>query len=710
MKNTINYRPDIDGLRAIACLSVVIYHAFPTVLIGGFTGVDIFFVISGFLISSILFRELTNPQNPGKINIIDFYIRRIRRIFPALIAVLITCLALGYFVLFPDEYALLGKHTSGGAVYINNILLYKESGNYFDVASSAKPLLHLWSLGVEEQFYLIFPLILWAIYRFNINFVFGITVFTVISFICNKNAINHSNQTAAFYLPQFRFWELSIGAILAYIVEYHKVFVDKFKQFTKETLIKNIFLRDSNIVIKDSTLNNIFSIIGLLLIIIGILTVKQNLKFPGTRALIPVFGALFIIAVGKEAFINKNILSNKIMVFLGQISYPLYLWHWPLLSFAYICSGDTPDIYVRILAICIAVALSIITYLFIEPPLRYGKYSKIKASALLIILIVLGAIGNFINFEKGIPSRYHHNIDDIKKIQNLHKLIDKSAERCKKTLIEYHKYTDDKECVFQKESESNTVAVIGDSHARFLSYGLIEAFEKDGSESVVRFSISGNPPFLDMIRVDKKNAGLDIALRIAFNHVLNQNNIKFVILANYPIEWFDVHGVDREIIDPSYSDLYKNYKNFSIIDIQDPTEKNRTILLERGLRRTFDLLKKHGKKVIFVMDNPDFFFDPKECIKRNFNPLKNYNMLSNKCNPSRKSLEKNYIRVWYNSILKKVCADYDNVILYNSFDSLCTETTCPLIIDGNLLYRDKDHISVEGSRLIAKDIIKLIKQ
>ena len=162
-----NYRSDIDGLRAIACLSVVIYHAFPTVLIGGFTGVDIFFVISGFLISSILFRELANPQNPGKINIIDFYIRRIRRIFPALIVVLITCLTLGYFVLFPDEYALLGKHTAGGAVYINNILLYKESGNYFDVAANAKPLLHLWSLGVEEQFYLIFPLILWAIYRFN---------------------------------------------------------------------------------------------------------------------------------------------------------------------------------------------------------------------------------------------------------------------------------------------------------------------------------------------------------------------------------------------------------------------------------------------------------------------------------------------------------------------------------------------------------------
>ncbi|MEF2913256.1 MAG: acyltransferase, partial [Succinivibrio sp.] len=385
------------------------YHAFPTVLIGGFTGVDIFFVISGFLISSILFRELANPQNPGKINITDFYIRRIRRIFPALIAVLITCLTLGYFVLFPDEYALLGKHTAGGAVYINNILLYKESGNYFDVAANAKPLLHLWSLGVEEQFYLIFPLILWAIYRFNINFVFGLTVFTVISFICNKNAVNHLNQTAAFYLPQFRFWELSIGAILAYIVEYHKVFVDKFKQFTKETLIKKICLRDSNIVIKDSTLNNILSIIGLLLIIIGILTVKQNLKFPGTRVLIPVFGALFIIAAGKESFINKKILSNKIMVFLGLISYPLYLWHWPLLSFAYIYSGQTPAVLIRVIALGASLVLSIITFLLIEPPLRFGKLAKIKATLLLCMLCSCGGIGLYIQKNNGIedrPSKY----------------------------------------------------------------------------------------------------------------------------------------------------------------------------------------------------------------------------------------------------------------------------------------------------------------
>ena len=143
LKSNPNYRADIDGLRAIACLAVVLYHAFPDYLPGGFIGVDIFFVISGYLISSILYRHLFNQDDPGKVHIVDFYSRRVRRIFPALILVLVTTLVLGYFVLLPEEYKLLGKHTFGGSTYINNFMLYKETGNYFNVDSKFKPLLHI---------------------------------------------------------------------------------------------------------------------------------------------------------------------------------------------------------------------------------------------------------------------------------------------------------------------------------------------------------------------------------------------------------------------------------------------------------------------------------------------------------------------------------------------------------------------------------------
>lgn len=565
---------------------------------------------------------------------------------------------------------------------------------------------------MEEQFYLIFPLILWAIYKFNVNFVFGLTVFTVISFICNKNAINHSNQTAAFYLPQFRFWELSIGAILAYIVEYHKVFVDKFKQFTKETLIKKICLRDSNIVIKDSTLNNILSIIGLLLIIIGILTVKQNLKFPGTKALIPVFGALFIIAAGKEAFINQKILSNKIMVFLGLISYPLYLWHWPLLSFAYICSGQTPEVLIRVIALGIALVLSIITFLLIEPPLRFGKHSSLKAFTLLSVLCTIGLLGFLLHNTQGIPERYNYTKESLsrqKKDNVTNSLMNQAQIRCKKVLNNFTKYAGDEGCAFQREKGKNTIALVGDSHAWRLSYGLLEELSKDKTEGLVRFSVVGRTPFVNIIRKDWKEDKADLALTEAYNYIISDKRIKTVLLINYPIAFFDIHGSDKNLINPFYKKLFKN-ANMKLIDVTNPNITDKSVLLENSMRKTFDILQKHNKKVIFIIDTPDFFFDPTECNSRKFNPIHSIDVSHNKCNPPRKTVENNYIRLWYNAILKKVVSDYDNIRLFNSFDSLCSDNECPIKKDGLMLYSDNNHLTIEGARLVAKDLLKFIKE
>ena len=229
LKSNPNYRADIDGLRAIACLAVVLYHAFPGHLPGGFIGVDIFFVISGFLISSILFRNLFNPQAPGRVNIIDFYVRRIKRIFPALISVLLFCIVIGNIAFLPDEYNKLAKHIFGGSTYISNIMLFKESGEYFNESSNLKPLLHLWSLGVEEQFYIVFPIFLWLLYKSKLNFLFCLIIFTLISFFLNKNAVTHGLTSKAFYMPWMRFWELSSGAILAYAVHYYSDFISSLK-------------------------------------------------------------------------------------------------------------------------------------------------------------------------------------------------------------------------------------------------------------------------------------------------------------------------------------------------------------------------------------------------------------------------------------------------------------------------------------------------
>ena len=208
-EHRIAYRPDIDGLRAVAVLLVVGYHAFPYWLNGGFIGVDIFFVISGFLISSIIFQDL----GAGSFRFTDFYGRRIRRIFPALIIVVAACLVAGWFVLLAGEYEQLGKHVAGGAGFIANFLLWNES-NYFDNAAETKPLLHLWSLGVEEQFYIIWPLLLWLAWKRNFN-ARTMTAFIVIMSFALTIAQARTDMVAAFYSPATRFWESLCGALLA---------------------------------------------------------------------------------------------------------------------------------------------------------------------------------------------------------------------------------------------------------------------------------------------------------------------------------------------------------------------------------------------------------------------------------------------------------------------------------------------------------------
>jgi peptidoglycan/LPS O-acetylase OafA/YrhL len=205
------YRADIDGLRAIAVLGVVAFHAFPELLPGGFIGVDIFFVISGFLISTIIFENIEAKS----FSFVDFYCRRIRRIFPALLLVIAASFAFAWFVLLPAEFKQLGKHILGGAGFFSNLLLWSESG-YFDKSAEAKPLLHLWSLGIEEQFYIVWPLLLWAGWKLRINWLALIFSITVLSFFLNLHMV-YADAVATFYSPLTRFWELSVGAVLAFL-------------------------------------------------------------------------------------------------------------------------------------------------------------------------------------------------------------------------------------------------------------------------------------------------------------------------------------------------------------------------------------------------------------------------------------------------------------------------------------------------------------
>jgi len=346
------YRPDIAGLRAVAVLSVVWFHAFGSSLSGGFIGVDIFFVISGFLISSIIFENLEQAS----FSFTTFYSRRVKRIFPSLLVVLIACYGFGWFVLLADEYKQLGKHVAGGAGFISNYLLWRESG-YFDTAAESKPLLHLWSLAIEEQFYIFWPLLLAFAWKRHARF-FTITALVAItSFAANLYLINR-DPTAAFYFPISRFWELMIGCALAYITLHKPALIDRQR--------------------------NLQSVAGFSLLIAGLLIIDEGRAFPGWWALLPTIGTFLIISAGPRTWLNHHLLSNRILVWFGLISYPLYLWHWPLLSFARIVEGGTPSAILTAIAVLAAILLSWLTYLLLELPIRRGAHSQTKTMALAI--------------------------------------------------------------------------------------------------------------------------------------------------------------------------------------------------------------------------------------------------------------------------------------------------------------------------------------
>ena len=305
------YRPDIDGLRAVAVLSVVSFHAFPAWIKGGFIGVDVFFVISGFLISTIIFENLDR----GTFSFSEFYARRIKRIFPALLLVLIVSYIFGWFALLADEYEQLGRHIAAGAGFVSNFILWSEAG-YFDNSADTKPLLHLWSLGIEEQFYIVWPFALWLFWKSKFNLL-KLTVFVAfVSFYLNLKGIE-KDAVATFYSPQTRFWELLSGSILAWFSLYREGSFANCKLKVDGWFAKVVYreVAESGA----NALSNVISIIGSLFLIYGFWRITKDVSFPGRLAVIPVLGSVLIILAGPNAWINKKILSNKIAVWFGLI-------------------------------------------------------------------------------------------------------------------------------------------------------------------------------------------------------------------------------------------------------------------------------------------------------------------------------------------------------------------------------------------------------
>jgi peptidoglycan/LPS O-acetylase OafA/YrhL len=648
------YRPEIDGLRALAVLLVILVHAFPEKMPNGFIGVDIFFVISGYLITGILLNQLQSEQ----FSIRDFYIRRANRIFPALILVLIACLCFGWLSMFADEFKLLGRSVASGAGFIANINLLAEGG-YWDISSKLKPLLHLWSLGVEEQFYFLWPVLLWGVWRTRLSFLAVFAALFLASLFWNLYFIK-IDQAATFYLPFSRFWELIAGGALAYFNNSSASSSLNIWPFIMFKTIKQRFPRYYSQEAVHESISNLCIIVGLFLITCALLVRYPPQEFPGRHAILPVLGTVLILASDSHAWLNSRLLSNRLLVYIGLISFPLYLWHWPLLAFGRIIGNGELSIHCRNLALILTVILAIATFHLLENPVRKNaKYRRITAITLALLLTICGATGYFVYTNDGFESRYFKQSKS--------------------------KFTES----FTVDA-SKKLALIGDSNAAHLLPGLQPLYQK----TLVSFTTPGWPYLIGTgykpgTSPARGQNGTPKLTEDSLTTIISDQSIDIVVVSN----------------------MYVMYLNQDTLRSFPTPLLNETspMAYSAGLRRTIKLLTDSGKKVILVKTIPFLDRVPQvsSCL-----PSSGL-FLREKSQPEGCLVTVDYVikfRQNYEKLLKKTLTGLQNVSVFDTLPYLCDNQHCYVVRDGILMYKDMSHLSEEGSRIVGQNLAKFVQK
>ncbi|WP_080618407.1 acyltransferase family protein [Leptospira santarosai] len=410
--------------------------------------------MSGYLITGILVRDYFNQR----LDLKRFYFRRILRIFPALALVLVASFIFGFFFFFSKDLMSLGKYIAAGALFVSNLPLFTTIG-YCDISAENTPLIHLWSLGIEEQFYIFWPCFLFICFRWNINSLFTSLYFIILSFALNIFYVRYDLQ-GAYFLPWARCWELIIGG-LPFLIEKERKSISKISILSLVYKCKDCLNKDQK------------SFIGILLIIYSIFFIEKGRKVPGWYALIPCIGTYLLILAGPNAKINKLVFSRKLFVFIGLISYPLYLWHWPLLAFVRVgLDIDKIDIGMKFFIIGVSIAFSFFTYKYIERPVRDEKLNSIAPKFLIIIIILIFFLGLTTYKSKGYLWGYAKYAIESKN-------FDWDFQGTKYCGEKYGRgYSEGHFCMITETTKPATAILIGDSHANHFYPGLKEYLKK----------------------------------------------------------------------------------------------------------------------------------------------------------------------------------------------------------------------------------------
>ncbi|MEA4906209.1 MAG: acyltransferase family protein [Anaerolineaceae bacterium] len=653
----LKYRPEIDGLRAVAVIPVILYHLKVKGFEGGYVGVDVFFVISGFLITSIIFREIQN----GSFSIANFYERRIRRIFPALFIVLFFLFITGYWLFDEITFKSMSESIISTTFFTSNFMLWKQIG-YFDTPAELKPLLHMWSLAVEEQFYIFFPLFFMFTWRFfKKNFKAVLIVLATVSFFLSQVWLS-KDASADFYLLPFRAWELLLGSILAI-----------------GTLPS----------IKQKFINNFLGFLGLALILFAIFTFTSSTPFPGVAALAPTFGAFLIIYATTEGDrVIGSVLSWQPLVFIGKISYSLYLWHWVLIVLARyynILPLSNMQNYLLISAIFL---ISTLAWKFIEIPFRDKKtYDRNFVFTFgLVITLVFGLVG-FVFFENdSLPWR---NTDPLPNYfwSSLLYGPDDNLSKCLTNLYwQEHFDTENAQnnynfCDIGLIDAPVSFVLFGDSHVLGPSFIINEISKSFKVHGIVLYQ-PGCPPLIE-VDVDQ-TANCENNNQQKLKYILNQPDLKTVFLFG---RWQIYSNGTR----------YKNEKgnDIKISYLDNSKSDNYSNILEYGTNNIISELEKHGKLVVFVNDIPEVGYSVFETTSIAKRTNRNINQI---IAPTFDEFSERYQPVF--SMVDHLIEKHPNLIVIDLFEDFCNETHCIVEKDGYPLYVDYDHLNYYGALLI----------
>ncbi|MBL0172951.1 MAG: acyltransferase [Gemmatimonadaceae bacterium] len=677
------YRRDLDGLRALAVGAVIVNHAFPAVWPAGFVGVDIFFVLSGFLITRIVVSE----RRRETFSFVEFYFRRCRRILPALVLVLTCTWVAGAIVLTSPEFESLGNHLVAASVFSSNLLLWREVG-YFDGTAVAKPLLHLWSLGVEEQFYLLWPLIALSVATASSRTFKLVLALAAASFALSITQVT-SHNASAFYLLPSRFWELLVGGLLA------------FRDLSRS--------RDGTIPesVGDVTSRGraSFALLGILLIGAAFLWIDEASRFPGYWVLLPVLGTALLIEAGPSTWIGRRLFGNRAMVAIGLISYPLYLWHWPMLSLFRLVGFDlgltvADMLRWKIGLLALAVTLAAGTYRFVEMPIqraaqRVGGSRTRQAfgiAALCSPLCLLGLLGFSTARTGGYPQRVP-NLDPglVTELRNGRRAI--SVREAQSVPCQPAADRIGVSWCFRSSQRDPDIAVWGDSHAWAMSFGLGATLV---NRSVLLVAQSECPPVLGE-RFPARSSSLDCASKseAALSFLGTQGSVKTVVI------------VSRGPLYVEGSDFGKGNAPLNDVLVDGtliPFLGNRAAMFESGLARAVERLLGFSMNVVLALDVPELGFSLSECVVAR--PLGLTQLRTDCATPYQAFLQRN---ARYHAIVRRVASHYPNVRVWDASEPLCESQSCVARLGKHLLYVDDDHLSLYGSQRVAGGLERILR-